>query len=379
MGRYYFYSQEQLPVIYCILRFVNIAERAGASPELASSYAAMAVLAGFAQLHSLADIYVNRALAIAEEVNQPANLTTVQVVTSVYQISVGKWDEIRPRAEKARLLCEQVGDYRQWGDSMDVLGESALISGDITYSARVLYRLLEDARQRRNPLQVCWGLFGVAAIQIRQGREAEAVPMLEEALQILEELPNLASLISIYGQLALAHWHLGQVERALSYAEKVLELAEDISPTVYSLDIGFSAICHVYFALWEKALRRPEAGLDPDRFKLLAERGMKLLRAYRKVFPIGQAYDRYYQGRYEELTGKPQLAVRSWRLGLEAARKYKLLFEEGLLRVKLGSYLRDDPVACREHFECAVEIFEEMGAVHKLSWAKKIWAGESPV
>jgi len=376
MGRYYFYSQEQLPVVYCILRFVNIAERAGSSPELASSYSAMAVLAGFAQLHSLADIYVNRALLIAEEVNQPANLITVQVVTSVYQISIGKWEEIRPRAERARVLCEQIGDYRQWGDSMDVLGESALISGDLTYAARVLNGLLEDARQRRNPLQVCWGLFGVAAIQIRQGKEAEAVPMLEEALQILAELPNLASLISIYGQLALAHWHLGQDEKALSYGERVLELATDISPTVYSLDIGFSAISQVYFALWEKALRSPEAGINPDRYKLLAERGMKLLHAYRKVFPIGQAYDRYYGGWYEELTGKPQLAVKSWRLGLEAARKHKLLFEEGLLHVKLGSHLRDDPAVCREHFERAIQIFEKMGAVHKLEWAKRAGAGE---
>ena len=88
--------------MYCILRFVNEAEKAGASAELASSYSGMAVLAGFAQLHSLADIYVERALAIAEEVNQPSNLITVAVVTSVYQIAVGKWQEIRARAERAK-------------------------------------------------------------------------------------------------------------------------------------------------------------------------------------------------------------------------------------------------------------------------------------
>ena len=41
----------------------------------------MAVLAGFAQLHSLAQTYVDRALAIAEQVNEPSNLITVRVVT----------------------------------------------------------------------------------------------------------------------------------------------------------------------------------------------------------------------------------------------------------------------------------------------------------
>ena len=375
IGRFYFYSQEQIPVVYSILRFVNIAERAGASSELASSYSAMAVLAGFVQLHSLADIYVKRALAIAEEVNQPSNLITVQVVTSVYQISVGKWDEIRIRAEKAKLLCEQIGDYRQWGDSMDVLGESALISGDLSYAAAILHRLLEDARQRRNPLQVCWGLFGVGAINIRQGNDAAAIPMLEEALEILAELPNLASSISTYAQLALAYLHLDQDQTAVHYADKVLGLAANISPTVYSLDIGFSAISQVYFTLWEKARLGP-ASARADQHKSSAEQALKLLRGFQKVFPIGQAYMYYYQAWYEELTGKPEQALRTLRLGLEASQKYRLLFEEALIRVKLGSYLHHDPRECEEHFGRAIQIFEEMGAVHKLQAARRIQAGE---
>src|SRR5215208_2385395 len=46
MGRIYFYSNETIPIMYSILRFLNTAERAGSSPELASSYSGMAVLAG---------------------------------------------------------------------------------------------------------------------------------------------------------------------------------------------------------------------------------------------------------------------------------------------------------------------------------------------
>ncbi len=176
--------------MYCILSFVNTAEKGGASAELASSYAGVAILAGFAQLHSLADTYVDRALSIAEEVNESSNLITVSVLTSVYQITVGKWDEIRVRVERAKAICEQLGDYRQWGDSVVVLAESALISGDIQYALNTQEILLEDAHRRHNPLQQGWGLFGVAANNIRLGNEAMAIPMLEEALQILEEIPK---------------------------------------------------------------------------------------------------------------------------------------------------------------------------------------------
>lgn len=370
MGRIYFYSNETIPIMYCILRFMNTAEKTGPSPELASAYAGMAVLAGLAQLHPLAETYVERALAVAKEVNQPSNLVTVSVVTSVYQITVGKWDEVRKRVEEAKAICEQLGDSRQWGDCTVLLGENAIISSDIDYSINIQKILLADARKRRNPLQQGWALFGVAANNIRLGNEAEAVPMLEEALQILEKLPNLASSINTNGQLALAHLRLGQHGQALAYAGVVLELAVDISPTVYSMDLGFAAAADVYFELWEKALQDSTRQVDADRYELLAERALKLLRAFQKVFPIGQAVTPYYQGWYEWLTDNPQAAIRTWNKGLEAAKKFNMPYQEGLMRVRLGASLKDSVDMRREHLERAIQIFEKMGAVRELELAR---------
>jgi class 3 adenylate cyclase/tetratricopeptide (TPR) repeat protein len=377
MGRVYFYSNETLPVIYSTLRLLNIAERAGASPELASAYAAMAVMAGFGQVHSLAESYVDRAMAVAKQVNQPSNRITVDVVTGVYELGVGKWENVRSKALEAQALSEQLGDYRQWGDSTELLAENALISSDLEYATNMLRILLEAARKRRNPLQQGWGLFGLAAIGIRRGNEAEAIPMLEEALQILEELPNLASSINTNGQLALAHLRLGQHGQALAYAGVVLDLAEGVSPTVYSLDLGFAAVADVYFELWEKALREPNRHFDADKYKSLAARAIKLVRAFEKVFPIGRPVTPYYQGWYEWLNDKPQVAIQLWKKGLEAAQHFKMTYQEGLLRVKLGAALQNDPDARRVHFEGAIQIFEKMGAMRELEVAKRLEAGES--
>ena len=121
----------------------------------------------------------------------------------------------------------------------------------------------------------------------------------------------------------------------------------------------------------KRRFRTPDRGLDAAQHKLSAEKALNLLRSFQKVFPIGQAYAYYYQGWYEELTGKPQMAVKSWRKGLEAAQKFKLLYEEGLIRIKLGSSLRDNPGVRREHLERAIQIFEKMGAVHELRFAKR--------
>jgi hypothetical protein len=183
IGRMYFYSNERIPIMYSILQFLNTSERAGTSPELANAYSGTAVLAGFAQLHSLADTYVERALSVAKDVNQPTNRITVNVVTGVYGVSVAKWDEVRRRAEEAKALSEQLGDSRQWGDSTDLLAEACFISGDIKYALQLQEILLADGRRRNSPLHIGWGLLGVSANKLRLGGAAEIVPMLEEALK----------------------------------------------------------------------------------------------------------------------------------------------------------------------------------------------------
>jgi tetratricopeptide (TPR) repeat protein len=308
---------------------------------------------------------------VAREVNLPSNLITVYVVTSAYLITVGKWEAVRRRAEEAKALCEQLGDYRQWGDATAMLGESAFIAGDTSYSMNLQRVLLEDARRRRNPLHQCWALLGVAVNNIRWGKAADALPMLEDALRILEETPNVASTIETNGQIALAYLRLGQDDKALAHAEKVLNLSEKLSPTVYSMDIGFSGVADVYFELWEKALQDPTQKANADQLMALAEKSVKLLIAFQKVFPIGQAVTPVYQGWYEWLAGKRETAVKTLKRGLDAALKFNMAYEEGLIRLKLAAYSQGNLDARKQNLRRAMEIFETMGAIHELRLAEE--------
>jgi len=372
MSRIYFYSNEKLPIVYIAIRFLNEAEKAGTSPELATAYSSMAVLAGMIQLHKLAETYVERGIAVSEEVNQISNRITVGVVTAAYRLMIGKWEWVRERVEESKALCERIGDYRQWGDCTAMLGETAFIAGDLAYSMNIQKELLENARRRRSPLHQCWGLLGVAVNNIRLGNEAEAIPMLEEALNILMETPNLSSSIETNAQLGLAYLMTGEHDRAIEYANKALELATGISPTVYSMDVGYAAIADVYFALWEKALQNPEGAADVVRFRLLAERSIKLLRAFKNVFPIGQASLLYFTGWYESLNGKRPQAIKMWKDGLEAAQKFRMRYEEGLLHMKLGAALGDNAASQKENFDEAIRIFGEMDAVPMLRRTREL-------
>lgn len=370
MSRIYFYSNETLPIVYTGLRFMNTAEKAGSSPELASAYSSMSVLAGIAQIHGLARTYVDRAISISEQFNQPSNLITVGVVTSAYKITVGEWAEVRERVEYARQLCEQLGDTRQWGDCAALLGESALLAGDLKYAMDIQSTLLADSQRRRNPLHQCWSLLGVAVNHTRTGKPELAVPLLEEALAILEETPNLASSIETFGQLGLAYFRLGQNEKALDTVNKAVEIGMGISPTVYSMNIGYAAIADVYFGLWEQALQNPDLKTDSAKYRSLAEKSLKLLRGFQNVFPIGKPSTPYYQGWYEWLIGKHEAGQKSWQKSIEASRKYRMPYEEALSRYRLGASLPKDDPSRGEHLVQAATLFQQMGCVIELEMVK---------
>jgi tetratricopeptide (TPR) repeat protein len=168
--------------------------------------------------------------------------------------------------------------------------------------------------------------------------------------------------------LALAYLRLGQDDKAREYAQKVFDIMGSTSPTVYSMNIGFTAVAEVAFELWEKALLSQPT--DDSDNKALAEKSLKLLKAFQGVFPIGQPATPYYQGWYEMLTGKHDAAIKSWRKGLEAAKKFNMPYEEALARLKLGTYSKEDAETRGEHFSRALHLLEKMGRVRRLQTAK---------
>ncbi|HSG45422.1 MAG TPA: hypothetical protein VLA72_19930, partial [Anaerolineales bacterium] len=366
MGRIYFYSNETVPIIYTGLQFMNTAEKAGPSPELASAYSSMSVLAGIAQVHGLARTYVDRAVAISEQFAQPSNLITVGVVTSAYKITVGEWEVVRERVEKAKELCEQLGDKRQWGDCAAMLGESALLSGDIHYSMDIQNKLLDDARQRKNPLHQGWGLLGIARNDIRLGNPESAVIMLNEALQILEETPNLASSFESNSQLSLAHFRLGEDEKALLYVRKTFELIANKTPTVYSMGLGYLALADTCFGLWEKSLQNLDLKSDSAKYQTLAEKSIKHLKSFDGVFPIGKPSTPYYQGWHKWLTGNHETARRLWSESIKVSQKYRMPYEEALSHYRLGASLTKHDPSRSEHLAKAAKLFEQMGCLVEL-------------
>jgi hypothetical protein len=93
-----------------------------------------------------------------------------------------------------------------------------------------------------------------------------------------------------------------------------------------------------------------------DFLRQCAEKAIKLLRAFEKVFPIGQPVTPLYLAWYEWLTGKPDAAIKTLTKGLEAAQKFKMRYEEGMIRFKLAVYAQGNLEARRTNLGRAIEL-----------------------
>src|SRR5439155_4442502 len=139
-----------------------LAESAGPSPELARAYAVMCVSTGSMPQHSLAEMYGRRALETAQRVHQLPALAYALFMTGLYAVGVGKWARVQEALDKAAELFQQVGDRRLLGDTLTVLGMSALYQGEFTHSVHQFTEVHAAGLRNDNIQHQVWGLIGKA-------------------------------------------------------------------------------------------------------------------------------------------------------------------------------------------------------------------------
>jgi hypothetical protein len=121
---------------------------------------------------------------------------------------------------------------------------------------------------------------------------------------------------------------------------------------VFALD-GFTGVADIYLGEWATGRAREAAAA-----KSASELAVKKLRAFSKVFPIGQPAAHRYAGAVREQGGNPEAARKEWEQGVEIAVDLQMPYEEGRLRLSLGQLSGD-----KAHLEKALGLFEATGAV----------------
>jgi tetratricopeptide (TPR) repeat protein len=359
---------------------LNLAEKAGPTPELARTYANTCIAASLIPVHSLARRYSRLAHETVQHTGQLAAQAHVGNYTAVYAVGTGHWAHAEALIDGAAAAAASLGDQRQWITSQAILAVLRHYQGQFQPAVALNVQVYQAARQIDNLVQQGWGLYTQAESYIRMGRTAEALVLLEQALSIVAGDTKRTAQIRIYGSFAAAYWRHAHPTLARQMADKALEMMARAPTNVYSALEAYAGVAEVYLGLWEQELQTAvdsvHAPLSAD-VRAGAQQACQMVRRYARLFPIGRPRACLWQGWWYWLTGRAEQATRLWHQGLAAAQHFQMPYEQGLTYYELGRHLpRSDPQR-QVYLQRAIAVFENLGAAYDAAQARDVLRGVS--
>lgn len=376
LAYHYFFSSDDLKLLYSALKIVNLTERFGASRELASGFALLCVVAGVLGQHKLAETYRKLAYQSAKLLNEPAALAKILLMTNMYRISIGDWLNAIPETMQAMQIFEQLGDKLQLGLILTVQGLMASLRNQYNESQQYFQNVYLLARRSENLLYQSWGLVGRASALLHLGEPLRAIDLAREALGLLRQTIDQSEEIRAYAVLCLAYHRLerwGDLQEALEQLEHRIEAT---SPAVYSTIEGYMAPVQIYLDLWARNRFGGSAWPDalPHRpqshWEASVKRALRWAQKFSKIFPVGKPRFMIYSGQWYALRGHNAAAERILNDAIQSARQFEMPHQEGLAWYYLAQCYRGE--ARRQAIEKSIQLFEHLSLPYELSQARRL-------
>jgi class 3 adenylate cyclase/tetratricopeptide (TPR) repeat protein len=357
LGFLNYYANAREAAVGAVLHLVNLAERAGPSPELARAYGAMSVAAGVVGLHVLAGRYRQWGRDIARRSDDLAALVFVLLTTSAYDLSVADLPAARAALSEGLEIVGQLGDQRRWGELAALLAQVLYHQGEFGGLAALSAEIRARAGRADDAQRKAHALFTEVWHLLPQGHADAAVTRLHEAARLLEGHGSRADEIEANGLLALAYLRLQDNGRARAAADTAAELMARSQPVAVSIFEGYAGVAEVYLALWA-AGDRSSAGP--------AQRACAALGKYARALPIARPRAWLCEGLAAHQAGRRRHAAALWRKSLTLAERMALPYEQARTLWVIGRSLPTALQARRAHLARAAEIFETIGAAYEL-------------
>jgi hypothetical protein len=362
----YFLQNKSLHCLLAVFRSLNLAELAGASPELARGYSSAGSLLGFMTLHGAANAYFTRAEKISAEIGDPASSAWVSVARAMYLTGVGQWDHAATLLTEAMATSDRIGDRRRGDDARIMLLLVQLFQGNFQQSLALADVLYNSAKERIDVRIQAEALYGKAWNLLMLGRLRELPASLEE-LDLLRsaqvKIGGSHQKQDVYSLGAILHLANGDLPAAKAAADRVVPAK---GGSYFCADIlVHSALTEVYLGLLKNA-----SGGNAGAAKALeaAFRGaLKRLRGYSRIFPIGKPLMYLREGQYQWIKGNRSKAMQLWQNSLLAANKLNADYYQGLANLELGMHLDSNHPDRAKHLSKAREILIHLEAARDLA------------
>jgi class 3 adenylate cyclase len=361
----YFLQNKSLHCLLAVFRSLNLAELAGASPELARGYSSAGSLLGFMTLHRAANAYFSLAERTSADINDPASSAWVSLARAVYLTGVGEWNRAAILLNEAMLTSDRLGDRRRGDDARIMLTLVQLFQGSFQQSLALADLLYNSAKERIDVRIQAEALYGKAWNLLILGRLRDLPACLDE-LDLLRsaqvKIGGSHRKQDVYSLSALLHFSNGDLLAAKEAADRVVPAK---GGSYFCNDIlVHSAVTEVYLGLLKDDLKNGETG---KHLEAAVRRAGKRLRGYSRIFPIGKPLMYLREGQYHWIKGNQVKAVQVWQSSLQAATKLGADHYQGLAQLELGIHLASEHPDRASHLSQAQAILTRLGATRDLA------------
>lgn len=354
-----------LPMFHSVVTGLNIAETIPDTAELSYMYAQMGAICGFIPLRGQMNHYTEQwRLLIEKSYNTNLYLSSAIALATV-ESGIGLWEALKIRMEKVVEICNDLGDNRQAGEALSFMASNALIEGNLQLTDGYNARLLENALRRNNPVQIVWNLQWAGSVAIRRGEYGHALEIADRARKVIERTPvGEVAQIVIAGIRTEALWQIGEQEVAIRSAKELLDHAAKIQVVDYSIVVGFFHIMDVLFLALEQICERDRPKAERDELINYGRLAIKVMKAYARVFTVGEPAVYRYTGWIEWYVGKREKTFRAWRMAAEKAHSIPMHYEEGSSCLLLARHLSPEDPERNANIDKARDAFNRGGLDH---------------
>ncbi len=357
------FSNRMASSLSAALESLKQAEQLGDSPEYARALATMALASSLVPSRFFAERYASAALKVAARLNHESTTARVQEFIGMYLMGEGRWEKTAENFEKAIAGFQVVGDRRREIECTCLLSTWNHYRGDFPKRVELGKRVFELGRATGDLQAQAWGLLDQIESLLNLG-DFERVRALGNDLQHhLGQNIYGADEIMAYGLLAALELRIGRLAEALPFAEKALAVMTRVTPTiVYNLE-AYAAVTEVYLKGWRMT---PEG--DPERagFAARAREACEDTRRFAKIFRIGSARALLLTAVERELSGDPLRAIQLTREGLAVAIRLRMPYEEALAHRQLARLLPSGDRTRDGELARARALFAKMAANYDL-------------
>lgn len=351
-----------LPMFHSVVTGLNTAETIHDTPELAYMYAQMGAICGFIPVRGQARYYTEQWRALNEQIYNANFFVGSAIALATVESGIGAWKELQDSLEKVIEICTSLGNNRQAGEAHSFLASNATMEGNLPLAERYNARLLENALRRNNPVQIVWTCEWAGSVALRRGENGKALEIVERAMKVMEKTPvgEVAEFI-IHGIHVEGLWHSGEAAAALNEAIDLLNRAAKMQVVDYSIYVGFNHFMDVIFLALEQAYEQNSPQSESDELMKHARLAVKIMKAYARVFTVGEPVMQRYTGWIEWYSGKKEKALQAWRMACEKAHPIPMHYEEGLAHWTIARHLPVENPERASHLKNARDAFARGG------------------